>query len=311
MTRTPAPADPRRLLRFPAVAFAAVLAVSGCATVVPLPASATPVAPSDPATPSAAPSPSPTPTPSPTATMPPVLATGTPEPSGSPVPLVVPGQPAGPWADPALVAHVPILMYHVVGPGLDAPTELRDLVVPTATFLAQMTALHDVGWHTLTMAELAGDLAAGVAPPAKTFVITVDDGHVDGLTIIDPILRQLGYRATFYLVTGRLDRAGYLTDAQARVLVDDGMDVGNHTVHHPNLSTMSRTALVDEIGGAETALQAMTGIAPVTLAYPSGRFDATVISVTDGVGLALAVTTEYGALETWAIRLKLPRVRPG
>jgi peptidoglycan/xylan/chitin deacetylase (PgdA/CDA1 family) len=239
-----------------------------------------------------------TPTPAPTAA-----------PSASPPPLVTPGQPIAPWVNPALVAHVPILMYHVVGPALDAPNELRDLVVPTATFVGQMTALHDRGWQSITMAELAADLSNGVAPPSKTFVITVDDGHVDGLTIIDPILRKLGYRATFYLVTGRLEHSGYLTQVQAHALVGDGMDVGNHTVHHPNLAVASHSTLVAEIGGAETALGAITGIAPVTLAYPSGKFNASVVSVADQVGLALAVTTQYGALETWATRLTLPRVR--
>ena len=217
--------------------------------------------------------------------------------------------PAARWADPSLTLRVPILMYHVVGPGLDAPRELADLVVPTATFEAQMTTLRTTGWHTVTMAQLAYDLATGVRPPPRTFVVTVDDGHVDGLTIITPILRALGFAATFYIVPGRLGHDGYLNADQVRALIADGMDVGNHTVHHLDLASLGQSRLYAEIGGAEAILADMTGVDPVTLAYPSGEENPTVVAVAQAVGLALAVTTQYGALETWANRLTLPRVR--
>ena len=217
--------------------------------------------------------------------------------------------PAGTWADPAIVLRVPILMYHVVGPGLDAPKELPDLVVPTAAFDAQMTALSDAGWTTITMGQLAEDLRNGVRPPPRTFVVTVDDGHVDGLSIIVPILARLGFRATFYIVPGRLGHNGYLTQDQVRALVDAGMDVGNHTVHHLDLATLSASRLYSEIGTAESILGDMTGVDPVTLAYPYGQESAAAVDVTQSIGVALAVTTQYGALENWADRLTLPRVR--
>src|ERR1035437_7217602 len=87
----------------------------------------------------------------------------------------------------SLALHVPILMYHRIVPPADARNSLKGLVVPPETFEAQMSAPASAGWQTITMATLARDLDAGVKPPPKTFVITIDDGWDDGYTYALPI----------------------------------------------------------------------------------------------------------------------------
>lgn len=213
------------------------------------------------------------------------------------------------WSDPRFHLRVPILMYHVIGPALDARHEPRDLVVPTAVFAAQMAALHAAGWRTITMSQLAIDLADARRPPRRTVVVSVDDGHLDGLTIAAPILERFGYDATFNIVVGRLNRAGYLTPAQVAELAAAGMDIGNHTIHHVDLAIQPPAILSAEIDGAERDLARIAGSPPATLAYPSGEQNAAVVAAVAAAGLDLAVTTRLGAFEDFANRFVLPRIR--
>ena len=53
------------------------------------------------------------------------------------------------------------------------------------------TALWRAGWRTIDTTTLAADLAAGKRPPPRSFVISFDDGYVDGFTEAYPILAHL------------------------------------------------------------------------------------------------------------------------
>ena len=112
--------------------------------------------------------------------------------------------------DSSFALHVPILMYHRIVPFAQDGGSLPGLVVPPVTFAAQLDALEKAGWHTITMATLANDLQAHIKPPAKTFVITIDDGWADGYTYALPILQSHGFVATYFVIAGRIDKPDFL-----------------------------------------------------------------------------------------------------
>ena len=101
-------------------------------------------------------------------------------------PLAGSRRPAG-----ALVFHVPIFTYHRIAEAAEAPDALPGLRVSPEIFDAQLTALVEAGWHSITVAQLALDMEANAPPPARTFVVTIDDGYRDGLTNALPIIRGL------------------------------------------------------------------------------------------------------------------------
>ncbi len=233
-------------------------------------------------------------------------------PSVAPIasPSVAPAVPPPASPDPALVLHVPVLMYHLVGLPGEVPSALPNLVVSPTTFDAHMRALHDAGWHTITAADLATYLAAGTRPPARSFVVTIDDGYADGYTHALPILEAYGFVATFYVVAGRVGGSAHtLSWPQVRELLAAGMDIGNHTVSHPALTAASDWDLGWQIRRAQEIVLRQTGYAMTTLAYPAGDFDQRVEDAVETAGLGLGFTTRPGALETWAGRFACPRIR--
>jgi peptidoglycan/xylan/chitin deacetylase (PgdA/CDA1 family) len=202
-------------------------------------------------------------------------------------------------------------MYHRVVPRAEAGNSLPSLVVPPDTFEQQMAALDAAGWHTITLATLSADLAKGVTRPARTFVVSFDDGYDDGFQYALPILQRHGFVGTFFIVPGRLGEPSILTRDHVRALAAAGMEVADHTMSHANLPALTNAALRTQIGGAAALITQITGKPPTTFAYPFGDRDLRVIRQVAACGFAMAVTNVEGAWETWATRFVVPRVRVG
>jgi peptidoglycan/xylan/chitin deacetylase (PgdA/CDA1 family) len=325
---------PRRLMDIVASGSAVFLVAAGCATAKPAgpTPSPTPQSHSLPVATIARGTPTASPSPSPEVTQ----ALYTPPPRAGSLPVVnscdpasVPGSIAvtAPTSDAggSFTLYVPVLMYHRIVPFSEAGDSISGLVVPPDTFDAQLTALAARGWHTITMATLANDLAAHVRPPAKTIVITIDDGWADGFKYAFPILQSHGFVATYYVIAGRIDEQDALSSTQLQELVAAGDEIGDHTMDHANLTALGATDLKYEIEAGAARIAQVTGRWPESLAYPSGYEDSGVIAAVGACqGLRIAVlergleiqtpgavptTTKLQGYVTWSYRFQVPRVR--
>jgi peptidoglycan/xylan/chitin deacetylase (PgdA/CDA1 family) len=230
------------------------------------------------------------------------------------VPGAIPVTAPASGKDSSFALHVPILEYHRIVPFAQAGNSRRSLVVPPATFADQLKVFKSAGWHTITMATLANDLQAHVKPPAKTFVITIDDGWDDGYTYAMPILEQDGFVATYFVIAGRIDRPGFLSSAHLQALVAAGNEIGDHTMDHVSLTRETWKQLTYEIDAAAARIAQVTGYWPESLAYPYGGVSAGVeVGVAACQGLRIAVVEKGGTAkvvvaETWANRFAVPRI---
>jgi peptidoglycan/xylan/chitin deacetylase (PgdA/CDA1 family) len=215
----------------------------------------------------------------------------------------------GSTPDPGFVLHVPVLMYHRIVDPADAGQSLPGLVVDPAVFAEELALLHGEGWHTIALASLQVDLATGVRPPARTFVITIDDGHLDGLTNALPILQRFGFVATYFVVMGRITDPGFLSASDLRVLAGAGMEIADHTMNHVDVGRLHGPALAYQVAAAAEAIKRITGRAPATFAYPSGESSLEAAGAVESAGMGLAVTTQEGVSETWPARFFVPRLR--
>jgi peptidoglycan/xylan/chitin deacetylase (PgdA/CDA1 family) len=92
-----------------------------------------------------------------------------------------------------MAESVPVLLYHGESGG---PT------MSLATFVAQMRALHGAGWRTITMSQFEKFMRGEASVPDKSFLLTFDDGRTDTFYPADPVLRDLGYTAVMFVITG-------------------------------------------------------------------------------------------------------------
>lgn len=207
---------------------------------------------------------------------------------------------------------VPVLMYHYVSPIPTDADDLRiNLTVTPDIFRAHLIYLRDTGYTPVSLYEVHEALLTGAPLPPRPVVLTFDDGYIDHYIHVFPMLREFGFTATFFIITGLVDRntPGYLTWTQIREMADAGMSIEGHTKSHLDLRGRDHDLLVYEILGSLESVSAHTGTPRHMFAYPAGRYDEATLAVMRHLPVWRAVTTENGALHTTDNGLEMPRLR--
>lgn len=174
---------------------------------------------------------------------------------------------------------VPILMYHALD-GRPSPITLSpDL------FAWQMHWLHRQGFQTVTMRSLVAHWQSGRPVAPKSICLTFDDGFAGVYTHAFPLLQQLGFTATIFLVAGYcgrdngwpgqpaiIPRLPLLDWRQIREMAAYGVEFGGHTITHPRLDLLPAAAMYQEVVDGKAMLEQELGQSVETFAYPYGRF---------------------------------------
>jgi peptidoglycan/xylan/chitin deacetylase (PgdA/CDA1 family) len=212
----------------------------------------------------------------------------------------------------ARTVRVPILTYHRVHLfATEFTKSIPDETVEPDRFKAEIDALAANGYHTVSQAQLFHALYNGASLPPKPVMITVDDGYVDDVQQILPVLKARNMVATFYIITGRFHEPGFLNVGEVRRLDDAGMDIGAHTRTHVPLNAIASSAMVNQIEGSKRDLQRILGHFVYFFAYPYGAYDAAVVQEVRRAGFLLAVTTNAGTQESSLAPLTMPRIHVG
>ena len=257
--------------------------------------------------------------------------------SVGPVPGLSPRQPAAPAAPPApMTWRVPIAMYHIVTP-LAPDTTNPDLFVRSSEFEAQLKAAAAKGIRTITAHDLGASIAANIAIPAKTMVLSFDDGRVESITYAWPIMQKYGsslvftgtnwiardmnkdgradtgYVGTFYVIVGRHDGNSLSFDQEA-TLARAGNEIANHTNSHIDVRIDHGAALTAQVitaGHTIVTELAKRGVTTTvtTFAYPYGYTSTEAVNLLKAGGYTLAFTTVEGIAHHGQNQLLLPRVR--
>ncbi len=210
------------------------------------------------------------------------------------------------------VAHVPILMYHYVSiPPPDADKYRMDLTVLPDAFETQMDYLAINGYHPIRLADLANHLLNGTLLPDKPIVLTFDDGYADSYTNVFPTLRNKKFPGTFFVITDFVNenRWGYMNWAQLAEMVKGGMEIGSHSLDHPDLYRKPRALQNNEIAGSKKMIEANLPITVVSFSYPAGNYDANTLAALRAAGYLAAVTEIQGERQSSDKTLELRRIR--
>jgi peptidoglycan/xylan/chitin deacetylase (PgdA/CDA1 family) len=109
--------------------------------------------------------------------------------------------------------------------------------------------------------------------------VTFDDGWANQYQNANPVLKQLGIKATYYIHSGVINSTGSMTSAQVIDLFTNGNEIGSHSVTHPDMTTLTAAQVNAEMANSQTALQNLIG-APVTdFAYPYGAYNGNTITI--------------------------------
>lgn len=206
---------------------------------------------------------------------------------------------------------VPIIMYHSV---CDNKRVTSDYRVTPEVFESDMKYLCDNGYTAIYVADIVAYVYEGYPLPEKPIVITLDDGYLNNLTEVLPILEKYDMCATVSVVGEFVDSAvkendpnpmyAYLTWEDIRALEDSGrIEIGNHTnsMHEigerrgcMKISGESEDnyskVLSDDLMTLQTSLSEKSGLTPIVFTYPFGFVSEESLPVIKKLGFLAALT---------------------
>jgi peptidoglycan/xylan/chitin deacetylase (PgdA/CDA1 family) len=197
-------------------------------------------------------------------------------------------------------------MYHRVGEAINA-WEQRYCIDPRR-FASHMRALHDSGYRPCSIESYFAWIAGRAPLPERSFLLTFDDGFTGVFEHARPVLLDLGWTATVFVVSARIGcddawddvhsptrrRHPLMGRDQIERMVSEGFSIQSHSRHHCDLTAIPRAQLSDELDGSRTELQALLGSPVCFLAYPFGRFDAYIRRAALQAGFLGALSTKPG-----------------
>ena len=202
--------------------------------------------------------------------------------------------------DPSLApgGRVSILVYHRFG-----PTVRDSMTVRTSTFLSQLQYLrehhHSIVPLLTVIAYLRGDAPP---PPARSVVITADDGHESVYTDMLPLARQYQLPVTLFIYPSAISNASYaMTWDQLRTLRDTGLfDIQSHTYWHPNFAVERRrlapaayqSFATMQLCKSKSVLHDRLGVDADVVAWPFGIYDEQLFGLAGDCGYAAGVTLD-------------------
>ena len=121
--------------------------------------------------------------------------------------------------------------------------------------------------------------------PDKLVVLTFDDGAKSMITFVAPLLKKMGFGATFYVTDDpRFQGEHYLTWEECKELSDQGFEIGNHLKRHVDITTETKEELIENIEHIEKRCEEQGIPRPVTFCYPGydNNLDAVRVLTTKG-----------------------------
>jgi peptidoglycan/xylan/chitin deacetylase (PgdA/CDA1 family) len=156
--------------------------------------------------------------------------------------------------------------------------------------------------------EFVAWLLSGAPLARGSVLLTFDDGFMGVYEHAFPVLRDLGWPFTVFLVSGLLGKTDAWTassnpSGQTQPLLGRreiaemqraGVSFHSHTRTHRDLTTLDSTDLETELAGSKRDLEALLGDPVDYIAYPFGKFDDRVADAARAAGYRAAFSVQPG-----------------
>lgn len=108
--------------------------------------------------------------------------------------------------------------------------------------------------------------------------LTFDDGWEDNTFTALPVMAQYGFKSTQFYATGFINGEDYQSLENIRQFINQGHEIGSHSITHPDLTTLSPKQLDRELRLSKSFLESTFGIKIDNFASPFGAYNQNVIN---------------------------------
>ena len=199
-----------------------------------------------------------------------------------------------------------VLAYHGLG-SFTRPHDPYNLMIEPERFREQVAALRARGYRFVALSELVDDIERNQRPEGVC-AMTFDDGTLDNLELLAPMLVELHVPATVFVCPGLLGTSHFAMPAEAGVRLMDAeevrelasspmIEVGSHTNTHADLSTADDDEAYREMASSRAVLEDLLQQPVLSFAYPRCAYSSACPAAARRAGYSVAVTC--GARGGW------------
>jgi peptidoglycan/xylan/chitin deacetylase (PgdA/CDA1 family) len=205
-----------------------------------------------------------------------------------------------------------ILGYHGIA-DVDPRHDPVRLFVRPRDLRRQVERLRSRGYRFVTMADFAGELAGG-RDMDGTCALTFDDGTEDHLSMLAPLLAELGVPGTVYVCPGLFGDPYPWCDPAAgvRLMTSDEVvelarhplvEIGSHTIHHTVLGDASADEAYREMADCKEKLEELLDRPVPSFCYPRCVYSEACPDAARRAGYTSAVTCgERGSWDPFQLK---------
>ncbi len=205
---------------------------------------------------------------------------------------------------------ISVMMYHYVYPDADPPDEADANLLPASMFESQLQWLVEEDYYYPSYAELSAYIAGTHSLPAKSVVLTFDDGDSTFFDVVKPLAEKYRVPVTGFIIgnrdgiaqTVRENPSPYVNyESHSYAMHEDGtQDIGRGGAIY-DFSAEDVKADCDKEREAIGAYEAF--------AYPYGDVSDVAASALAANGVKTAFTIVYGQVHAGDDPMRLKRMR--
>lgn len=208
---------------------------------------------------------------------------------------------------------VPVLLYHRVQPiSLAKTVGQASISVDSGIFDQQMQYLSEHGYTAITALDLVNALKNKTAVPAKSVVITFDDGYKNHFEYVLPVLQKYHLIGNFMISAGLLGNSEYMSWSDVETMARSGLAYfTDHTWSHYSINHGTTDKIQYEIMVAKQQLEQHTGQKMDVFTYPYGSFNDNAIALLKQDSFSGAFSTIGGTVQCDSFIMTLHRTHIG
>ncbi len=217
-----------------------------------------------------------------------------------------------------MTVEIPILLYHIVDDLLSEKE--KDNCVTKESFEKQVKYLARKGYKAISLKELCDAFTGSTQLPEKPIIISFDDGYKDNYINAFPVLKDYGFTATIFIVTGLIGSTNIwdkdrgfpqrplLSWHEIEHMKGYGISFEAHTHSHQHLTKVNEDRLILELVENKEIIENRLGGNCDFFAYPYGEFNNGVRKKVDELGFRAACSVRVGLNRTGDDLLALKRI---
>jgi len=127
-------------------------------------------------------------------------------------------------------------------------------------------------------------------------IMTFDDGHKSDYDIVLPMLSKVGASATFFIVPAFVGQPGFMTWDDIRHLHLSGMEIGSHSLSHPDFRKIDEAEARREFVDSKNVIELQIGAPVSSFAFPFGFAPKRFFSMARSVGYRYILGSRHGVV---------------